>query len=401
MVAGTLFSDGFETGLGSWTRLDSPTWGTTTYRAATGTTSAYCVGSSLPAPSVYPRNLDSFMYAGPFNLSGLNTGALEFDMWLDSETAYDSVACLVSTDGLSFMGEMYSGYSAGWIHVAMDLRSVGGYHTNVTQSPSVWIGFEFYSDDINLGVDYEGAYIDNVALSAALVTPVISSVSPSDVSAGTQSTITIHGTGFGAVQGDQGSVKAETEKGFDLTAPVVSWSDTAIVAIVPATTNLSDGPVVGKVTVRNNLGRSAYTQQTAFHVSFAYGGARWAGTSATYRINPNTADTPDAVAMIDAAAATWNAASSFQLINGGACGTTSLATDGYNDIFFYNRGSVADLFRVAAQHIRLRHHRVRLLHQRLLPLGRQDLGRLFHERSRDRSPSRVRALHRARRDGHL
>ena len=217
------------------------------------------------------------MYAGPFNLAGLNTGTLEFDMWLDSEAGYDSVACLLSTDGLSFMGEMYSGYSAGWTHVAMDLRSVGGYHTNVTGESSVWIGFEFYSDDINLGVDYEGAYIDNVALSAALITPVISSVSPSQVSAGTQSTITIHGTGFGAAQGDQGNVQVETEKGFDMTAPVVSWSDTAIVVIVPATTSLSDGPVVGRVTVWNNLGRSAYTQQYAFHVSFAYGGARWEG----------------------------------------------------------------------------------------------------------------------------
>ncbi len=168
--------------------------------------------------------------------------------------------------------------------MVIDLTSVAGTSLNVTGQTSVWIGFQFTSDDVNLGVDYEGAYIDNVSLNTSMLIPVITSVSPSTVSAGMHSTITITGTGFGAAQGTLGQAYVYTLNGARLSAPVVSWSDTSVVAEVPASSmGGPDGPVVGRVGVTNSRGVFTHTQNVVFGISSSYQGARWAGSSATFR----------------------------------------------------------------------------------------------------------------------
>ncbi len=170
------------------------------------------------------------------------------------------------------------------------------------------------------------------AVIAPLAVPVISSVSPADASAGTGDTVTISGTGFSA----SGTVLFYRDSSTDLSASIISWSDTSIVCEVPR------GAGSGAVTVTNNLGQTSvdYT----YDVGFSYGGAKWAsGTlSETFRVNPNCADAAASeVSAIDAAAATWSAVSSFKFVDGGLCSSTAnptVSTDGYNDIYWASSG---------------------------------------------------------------
>ena len=155
-------SDGFEAGLGQWTIDGSPTWGVTSYRAADGSHSAYCVGSSIAAPGPYPSNVDAFMYAGPYDLSAASSATLDFDQSLNTENGYDWCYAMASSDGMDFSGMGWSGDSGGWEHQTLDLSAVpdgsGGFVDMVGDS-SVWIGFWFVSDG---DVQDEGVYLDNV-----------------------------------------------------------------------------------------------------------------------------------------------------------------------------------------------------------------------------------------------
>ena len=159
-AATTPFSDGFEAGLGQWTLIGSPTWGTTTYRAGAGSWSAYCAGSSVAPPGPYLNNMANWMVAGPFDLSAVTTATLEYDQYLSTELSYDYCYAMVSTDGSTFNGSGWSGSSGGsWTHRTLDLSSVAG--GPYIGDASVWVAFRFESDSINTG---EGAYIDNVEL---------------------------------------------------------------------------------------------------------------------------------------------------------------------------------------------------------------------------------------------
>lgn len=170
------------------------------------------------------------------------------------------------------------------------------------------------------------------AVITPLSTPVISSISPADVSGGTGDTVTISGTGFGPTAGN---IAFYGDSATTVAASVTSWSDTSVVCDVPR------GAGSGAVTVANGSGLTSAGY--AYDVNFSFGGARWApGTLAeTYRINPNCADATSAeVSLIDAAAATWSAASNFGFTNGGPCGSTDnpAASDGHNDIYWASSG---------------------------------------------------------------
>ena len=60
-----MLSDGFEGTLSLWQVLGSPTWGTTTYRAAAGQASAYCAQSAIPAPGPYADNMSAWLTSRP------------------------------------------------------------------------------------------------------------------------------------------------------------------------------------------------------------------------------------------------------------------------------------------------------------------------------------------------
>lgn len=329
--------DGFESGLGLWTRSGSPTWGATSYRAAAGSYSAYCMGSSVPAPGPYPNDAGAWMIAGPYDLSTATAATLEYDQFLNTEVSYDWCYAWASLDGSFFSGSGWSGNSGGWVPGSLDLSAVpngsGGF-INMVGDSSVWVAFYFKSDFI---VNDEGAYIDNVQLvtdDTPLVIPAITNISPSSGSAGTDTEVTITGTGFGATQ-DSGRVEFLYKGTERMSAPIISWSDTIIVCVIP-TDYMSGGypgsAASGPVTVVNSGGK--VSSSYAFLVTFGYGGAKWNTPICTYYVNANTPDIMGEESLIDSAAATWNPESVFKFVDGGSTSATTWTLNGANEVFW-------------------------------------------------------------------
>jgi hypothetical protein len=143
---------------GYWLRTGAPTWGRTTYRAVSAPYSIWCMGSAYTAPHGYLNNMNAWILDGPFDMR--NTTALEvyFDYFVYTEAVYDSLFVGVSTDGINFTGDAFSGYSAGWVlNRKVVLNEFAG-------APFLYVGVQFLSDNINAGLG--GAYVDNIELDA-------------------------------------------------------------------------------------------------------------------------------------------------------------------------------------------------------------------------------------------
>jgi putative cell wall-binding protein len=170
-----------------------------------------------------------------------------------------------------------------------------------------------------------------------LAVPMITGINPGSAPAGTGDRVTITGTGFGAWDGAvKCAVKFFYQTGQPtIAAPIVSWSDTSIVAEVPVGT-VRDYPASsssGPVTVTNSSGQISPGYD--FQVEFGFGLLRWRTPVVDFRVNANTADTREEQALIDAAAAVWSAPANFIFADVGACSTTVInSEDGKNDMFW-------------------------------------------------------------------
>ncbi len=193
----TILSEDFEGSFpGSWSVFDNQSgygeyyWGKRTCRAYAGSYSGWGVGggvdgAGLSCGSNYPDNADSWMAYGPFSLVGATAGDLSFKLWLNSESSFDYVCRMASTDGTNFSGTCTSGNSSGWVDLTLDLTSVPTLGNLMGQS-NVWVALVFSSDS---SVNYaEGGYVDDIVLrkyisSVAGASPAGSS-EPSGVGAG-------------------------------------------------------------------------------------------------------------------------------------------------------------------------------------------------------------------------
>lgn len=167
-------------------------------------------------------------------------------------------------------------------------------------------------------------------------TPTITSITPGEASAGTNTKVLISGTNFGDAKG-----KVEFSYGrkgvMRIAASNIStWQDNRIICVVPTGTidnysaSAGTGPVV--VTDANAVESNAY----AFTVTFGYGGAKWANPRVTYYVNPSGIDNALRESLIDAGASVWNAANSgLQFIDGGIT-AVGFADDGMNVISWAN-----------------------------------------------------------------
>jgi len=105
-------------------------------------------------------------------------------------------------------------------------------------------------------------------------TPVISSFSPSSITAGTQSELTISGSNFGSSAGASGAVRFSNSNAssgyFDSEAfDLVSWSDNEIVVQVPSRTFSGGCAGTGTIQVRNDMNETG-TSSGALTVEYAH-----------------------------------------------------------------------------------------------------------------------------------
>jgi hypothetical protein len=132
----TLLTDGFEGSFpGSiWQLYHDPNapdveWGTSPYEVSAGYYSIWCAGSGSDAPPAsganVPVNTNSWVIAGPFDLSGATSGELKFDYWLETEADYDNFKWLASTNGTDFGGFRISADTNGFQTRTQDLSDWG------------------------------------------------------------------------------------------------------------------------------------------------------------------------------------------------------------------------------------------------------------------------------------
>lgn len=163
----------------------------------------------------------------------------------------------------------------------------------------------------------------------------------STTAAANSTQITITGSNFGMLEGGVQFWRVGT---ISYDATIVSWTDTKIVAKVPGGISSHFKPDgTGNIRIIKNDGTPS-DNYGLFHVTYSYNGARWPGSSATYRINPNTPDTAGELAAVKAAANMWNSAgANFGFKYGGLSKKTSVSKDGENSIIWvnYNTGSIA------------------------------------------------------------
>lgn len=161
----TVFSDGFEGSFPgtTWTVSGSPAWTKSTARKYAGSYSVYCAGTA----SSYSADMETWMYAGPYSLSSAQEARLNFLGWVNTESGYDFLWAMVSTDGTNFHGYQFSGdwestssESNGWVDFAIDVKDALDVDT-LDGISQIYIAFIFTSDSI---VQYEGAYVDKVSL---------------------------------------------------------------------------------------------------------------------------------------------------------------------------------------------------------------------------------------------
>ncbi len=163
-------SEGFEGGIpADFTLYGDPTWGATTYRKYEGAKSAYCVGSSVPAPGPYPELANTWMTYGPFSLADAQDARLGMRAWINTEAYYDYFWVVVSTDDINYSGYRFSGNWAsltadGWLHMAFSFSDLSNRPISdpvMIGQPQVYFALILQSDD---SITYEGAYVDNVVL---------------------------------------------------------------------------------------------------------------------------------------------------------------------------------------------------------------------------------------------
>lgn len=103
--------------------------------------------------TTYPKEMDTWMIYGPFDLSNAKSAQVAFMLWRHIEVNYDHVFFGISSNGSNFSGWSWDG-DVGWENKTFSLSPYLG-------DSDVWIGWHFTSDS---SVQYEGPWIDDIAL---------------------------------------------------------------------------------------------------------------------------------------------------------------------------------------------------------------------------------------------
>jgi hypothetical protein len=169
----------------------------------------------------------------------------------------------------------------------------------------------------------------------------ISGVNPSTISAGTNSVLTVNGSGFGASRGSGSfptiAFRYEDSDYMYSNSKFVSWSDTQIQLYVwtGIVNSYDHSPGCWSDTVGFVNSGGSIESTYALTIPFGYGRAKWATSSVTYYVNP-TGGPSGTEAAIQAAANTWSGAGANFSFN--YAGTTGNGFECNNTIGFGNVG---------------------------------------------------------------
>jgi hypothetical protein len=159
----TIFSETFEGSWpGNWAVSDSNSnsgydyWGQSSYRAYSGTFSAYCADVSDISGQYYDNDMSALMVKD-VDLSSYASATLSYKYWLESEPSCDYLQVCYFDGAWNWWAKFYTGSSSGWVSDSLAVPAT-----------ATKIGFLFYSGPDNYpAVTYEGAYIDDVILTCA------------------------------------------------------------------------------------------------------------------------------------------------------------------------------------------------------------------------------------------
>jgi len=200
------------------------------------------------------------------------------------------------------------------------------------QGMSVYDDVLYPWEDTDLAlVGFEGASYDSA--------PVITSVSPSHGSAGTNTQVTVNGSGFGTTAGlvlfffKHSTGNPATD---GVPADIVSWSDTRIVCTVPICDQVGEcgnyrgGACSGPVwVVTSDL---AVSDPAAFEVPFGFGGREWNPPQVSYYVSTPV---PSAFgAAIQNAFATWSANAAIDFVYAGSTTASVPSNNGISELMY-------------------------------------------------------------------
>lgn len=184
-------------------------------------------------------------------------------------------------------------------------------------------------------------------------TPTISNFTPTSISSGTGSSLTINGTNFGATQGTgfvefKNANDGGTTWVKPLTTDYVSWSNTQIVVKVPSVSQTGPGAGTGQVRVTNSDASSnQVTSAATLTITYAYSNSNNANVARmpthtadngfggyTFSMNTSFASNTSAANKFRAILNTWTCASGMNWLLGATTAASSVASDGINVVTF-------------------------------------------------------------------
>lgn len=129
-----------------------------------GTQSAWSIGGGQDGQNLdvesdgYPGGVDSWLIAGPFDLTDAYDAELSFNYWFEAD-AGDVFAVLVSLDGITWDGKQTDDGGAGqWLGRNYSLDTYVG-------QPTVYLAFHFASDE-NGDKNKLAAFVDDIVIRA-------------------------------------------------------------------------------------------------------------------------------------------------------------------------------------------------------------------------------------------
>ncbi|OGU06611.1 MAG: hypothetical protein A2075_08490 [Geobacteraceae bacterium GWC2_58_44] len=166
LSATSIWSESFEgsfPGTG-WQLYGNPTWGATGVDKYAGSRSGWCGTSGLAPENGYGNDMNAWMLYGPFSLAGSSGAGMSFWYKNLSESGHDYFRWMASVDGEDYYGYQVSGDHNSWRSKVFDLSNVPTLG-NLNGKTQVWLAFQFVSDGTDSGPAYQGAYIDDIAIS--------------------------------------------------------------------------------------------------------------------------------------------------------------------------------------------------------------------------------------------